>query len=199
MSESDRRAAVRRETAETTIAVTLDLDGSGQFEIATGLGFLDHMLSQIARHGVFDIAITAEGDLHVDAHHTVEDTALALGQAFREALGDKAGIVRAGAAHMPLDEALAFAAVDLGGRPYAAIDLRLLGRTVGELPPDLLGHFLESFAAALAANIHVRALAGANDHHKAEACFKALARALDAATRIDPRRRGDAPSTKGVL
>ncbi len=196
---SERRATVTRETAETAIAITLDLDGSGQFEIATGLGFFDHMLSHIAKHGVFDIAIKAEGDLHVDAHHTVEDAALALGQAFREALGDKAGIVRAGSAHMPLDEALAFAAVDLSGRPYAEVDLRLLGRAVGELPADLLEHFLESFAAALAANVHVRALAGANDHHKAEACFKALARALDAATRIDPRRGGDAPSTKGVL
>ncbi len=196
---SERRATVSRETAETTIAVTVDLDGTGQFEIATGLGFFDHMLSHIAKHGVFDVAIAAEGDLHVDAHHTVEDTALALGEAFREALGDKGGIVRAGSAHMPLDEALAFAAVDLSGRPYAELDLRLLGRTVGELPADLLAHFLESFAAALGANLHVRSLAGANDHHKAEACFKALARALDAATRIDPRRGGDVPSTKGAL
>ncbi len=196
---SDRAATVSRETAETTIAVTVNLDGAGQFEIATGLGFFDHMLSHIAKHGVFDIAIKAEGDLHVDAHHTVEDTALALGEAFRKALGDKAGIVRAGSAHMPLDEALAFAAVDLSGRPYAELDLRLLGRTVGELPADLLAHFLESFAASLGANLHVRTLSGANDHHKAEACFKALARALDAATRVDPRRGGDLPSTKGAL
>ena len=196
---SERRATVTRETAETTISITLDLDGSGQFEIATGLGFFDHMLSHIAKHGVFDVAIEAKGDLHVDSHHTVEDTALALGEAFREALGDKGGIVRAGSAHMPLDEALAFAAVDLSGRPYAEFDLRLLGRTVGELPADLLGHFLESFASSLGANLHVRTLAGANDHHKAEACFKALARALDAATRVDPRRGGDVPSTKGAL
>ena len=196
---SDRTANVSRETAETTIAVAVDLDGAGQFEIATGLGFFDHMLSHIAKHGVFDVTIKAEGDLHVDAHHTVEDTALALGEAFREALGDKAGIVRAGSAHMPLDEALAFAAVDLSGRPYAELDLRLLGRTVGELPADLLAHFLESFAASLGANLHVRTLSGANDHHKAEACFKALARALDAATRVDPRRGGDVPSTKGAL
>ena len=196
---SDRTATVSRETAETTIAVAVDLDGTGQFEIATGLGFFDHMLSHIAKHGVFDVTIKAEGDLHVDAHHTVEDTALALGEAFREALGDKAGIVRAGSAHMPLDEALAFAAVDLSGRPYAELDLRLLGRTVGELSADLLAHFLESFAASLGANLHVRTLSGANDHHKAEACFKALARALDAATRVDPRRGGDVPSTKGAL
>lgn len=194
-----RRATVRRETAETAIAVTLDLDGGGRFNVATGIGFLDHMIAQIARHGVFDLDVAAEGDLHVDAHHTVEDAGLALGEAFREALGDKAGIARAGSAHMPLDEALAFATVDLGGRPWAELDLRLLGRTVGELPADLLSHFLESFAAALGANLHVRTLAGVNDHHKAEACFKALARALDAATRIDPRRGGAVPSTKGSL
>ena len=196
---SDRRASITRETAETAIAVTVDLDGSGRFAIATGIGFFDHMLSQIARHGVFDIEIKAAGDLHVDAHHTIEDTGIALGEAFREALGDKAGIVRAGSAHMPLDEALAFAAVDLSGRPYTELDLRFLGRTMGDLPADLLVHFIESFAASLGANVHVRSLAGANDHHKAEACFKALARALDAATRVDRRRRGDLPSTKGAL
>ncbi len=196
---SARRATVTRETAESAIAVTLDLDGSGRFAIVTGIGFFDHMLSHIAKHGVFDIEIKAEGDLHVDAHHTIEDTGIALGEAFREALGDKAGIVRAGSAHMPLDEALAFAAVDLSGRPYAELNLRLLGRTTGGLPADLLAHFIESFAASLGANVHVRTLAGANDHHKAEACFKALARALDAATRIDPRRGGDLPSTKGAL
>ncbi|MBH76942.1 MAG: imidazoleglycerol-phosphate dehydratase [Dehalococcoidia bacterium] len=196
---SDRCATVTRQTAETNIVITVDLDGTGQFAIDTGIGFLDHMLSHIAKHGVCDVEIKADGDLHVDAHHTVEDTALALGEAFREALGDKAGIVRAGSAHMPLDEALAFAAVDLSGRPYAELDLQLLGRTVGELPVDLLSHFLESFAASLGANVHVRTLAGANDHHKAEACFKALARALDAASRVDPRRAGDLPSTKGAL
>lgn len=196
---SDRCATVTRQTAETSIVITVDLDGTGQFSIATGIGFLDHMLSHIAKHGVCDIDIKADGDLHVDAHHTVEDTALALGEAFRQALGDKAGIVRAGSAHMPLDEALAFAAVDLSGRPYAELDLQLLGRTIGELPVDLLSHFLESFASSLGANVHVRTLAGANDHHKAEACFKALARALDAASRIDPRRAGDVPSTKGAL
>ncbi len=196
---SERQATVTRETAETSIVVTVDLEGTGRFEIATGLGFFDHMLSHIAKHGVFDVEIKATGDLHVDAHHTVEDTALALGEAFRQALGEKKGIVRAGSAYMPLDEALAFAAIDLSGRPYAALDLRLLGRTVGELPADLLTHFLESFATSLEANLHVRTLAGANDHHKAEACFKALARALDAATRIDPRRGGDVPSTKGSL
>lgn len=196
---SNRSADVRRKTAETEIEVALALDGSGKFVVETGLGFFDHMLSHIAKHGVFDLELRATGDLHVDPHHTVEDCGLALGEAFATALGDKAGIVRAGSAHMPLDEALGFAAVDLSGRPYAVHDLGILGRDLGGLPPDLLGHFLESFAASLGANLHVRAMAGVNDHHKAEACFKALARALDQATRIDPRRAGDIPSTKGTL
>lgn len=194
-----RAAHVERRTAETTIVVDLDLDGSGRFVTETGIGFFDHMLSHIAKHGVFDLEVRATGDLHVDAHHTVEDCGIALGEAFSAALGDKAGLVRAGSAYMPLDEALAFATVDLSGRPFSALDMKLLGREVGGLAPDLLGHFIESFAASLQANIHIRTLAGVNDHHKAEACFKALARALDAATRIDPRRLGDIPSTKGAL
>ncbi len=195
----NRTATVTRNTAETTIAITVDLDGTGRFVIDTGLGFFDHMLSQIAKHGVFDIAITAKGDLQVDAHHTIEDVGIALGEAFAQALGEKRGLVRTGSAYMPLDEALAFAAVDLGGRPYTVLDLQLLGRDLGGIPADLFAHFLESFAASLKANLHVKTLAGVNDHHKAEACFKALARALDAATRLDPRRAGDIPSTKGSL
>ncbi len=194
-----RTAHVRRKTAETEMTVRLQLDGSGKFVTQTGIGFFDHMVSHIAKHGVFDIEMIATGDLHIDEHHTIEDCGIALGQAFSEALGDRAGIVRAGSAYMPLDEALAFAAVDFSGRPYALIDMRLLGREVGGFPPDLLTHFLESFAFAARANVHVRSLSGVNDHHKAEACFKALARALDAATRIDPRRGGDIPSTKGVV
>ncbi|GAB4328784.1 MAG: imidazoleglycerol-phosphate dehydratase HisB [Dehalococcoidia bacterium] len=196
---SERRASVTRKTAETEIAISLDLDGTGKFAVETGLGFFDHMVSHIAKHGVFDLEVRGRGDLHIDPHHTVEDCGLALGEAFAQALGDKAGIVRAGSAYMPLDEALGFAAVDLSGRPYAVHDLAILGREIGGLPPDLLGHFLESFAASMGANLHVRAVAGVNDHHKAEACFKALARALDQATRIDPRRAGDIPSTKGTL
>lgn len=194
-----RKATIERKTAETEIRLTLDIDGSGRFTIETGLGFVDHMLSHIAKHGVFDLDIKATGDLHVDPHHTVEDCALALGEAFAQALGNKAGIVRSGSAYMPLDEALAFAAVDLSGRPYAVLDLRLLGREVGGLAPSLFNHFFESFAAAAGANIHLRTMAGVDDHHKAEACFKAFARALDAATRIDPRRGGDIPSTKGTI
>lgn len=194
-----RKATIERKTAETEIRLTLDIDGSGRFTIETGLGFVDHMLSHIAKHGVFDLDIKAAGDLHVDPHHTVEDCALALGEAFAQALGNKAGIVRSGSAYMPLDEALAFAAVDLSGRPYAVLDLRLLGREVGGLAPSLFNHFFESFAAAAGANIHLRTMAGVDDHHKAEACFKAFARALDAATRIDHRRGGDIPSTKGTI
>jgi len=194
-----RTASISRRTAETSIDVILDVDGSGKFVTETGLGFFDHMLSHIAKHGVFDLEVRATGDLHIDAHHTVEDCGIALGEAFVQALGDKAGLVRAGSASMPLDEALAFAAVDLSGRPYAALDLRLLGREVGGMPPDLFNHFLESFAFAAKMNLHIRTLAGVNDHHKIEACFKAMARALDAATRIDPRRGGDIPSTKGTI
>lgn len=194
-----RIAEVARRTAETRIDLRLNLEGSGKYEIETGIGFFDHMLSHIAKHGVFDIELRCEGDLHIDQHHTVEDCGIALGEAFAQALGDKRGIVRAGSAFMPLDESLAFAAVDLSGRPYAALDLRLLGRELGGMPPDLLNHFLESFAFAAKANIHIKTLAGVNDHHKAEACFKAAARALDAACAIDVRRGSDIPSTKGTI
>lgn len=196
---TDRTASVTRTTAETSIQVGLNLDGSGRFIVETGIGFFDHMLSHIAKHGVFDLELRASGDLHVDQHHTVEDCGIALGEAFSRALGDRSGIVRAGHAYMPLDEALAFAAVDIGGRAYTVLDLRLLGADLGGLPPDLLGHFFESLAAPLGANIHIRTLSGVNDHHKAEACFKAFARAMDAATRVDPRRLGDIPSTKGSI
>lgn len=194
-----RVATVSRRTAETSIDITLNLDGSGRFACATGVGFLDHMLSHIAKHGVFDLEVRCEGDLWIDQHHTVEDVGICLGEALARAAGDKAGLVRAGSAYMPLDEALAFAAVDLSGRPYAVLDLKLLGRELGGLPPDLFNHFLESFAFAAKINLHLRVLYGANDHHKCEAAFKAIARALDAATRFDPRRGGDIPSTKGTL
>ena len=196
---SPRRATVARRTNETKIDITLDLDGTGKYAINTGVGFFDHMLTHISKHGVFDLQVQCEGDLWIDQHHTVEDCGIALGEAFAQALGDKAGIVRAGSAYMPLDETLAFAAVDLSGRPFAVLDLQLYGRDLGGMAPDLLNHFLESFAFAAKANIHVRVLSGVNDHHKAEAAFKALARALDAACRVDPRRQGDIPSTKGTI
>lgn len=195
----NRTATIARRTNETSIDITLNVDGSGKYVTETGIGFFDHMLSHIAKHGVFDLEVRCQGDLHIDQHHTVEDCGIALGEAFAEALGEKRGLVRAGSAYMPLDEALAFAAVDLSGRPYAALDLKLLGREVGGMPGDLFNHFLESFAFAMKANLHVRTLAGVNDHHKIEACFKAMARALDAACQVDPRRGGDVPSTKGTI
>lgn len=194
-----RTASVSRRTAETSIDISLNLDGTGKFVTETGVGFLDHMLSHIAKHGVFDLEVRCTGDLWIDQHHTVEDIGIALGEAFAQAVGDKAGVVRAGSSYMPLDEALALAAVDLSGRPYAALDLRLLGRELGGMPPDLFNHFLESFAFAAKINLHISVLAGVNDHHKIEAAFKAMARALDAAVRVDPRRGGDIPSTKGTL
>jgi len=194
-----RTATVSRRTAETTIDIALNLDGSGKFVTQTGIGFFDHMLSHIAKHGVFDLEVRCSGDLHIDQHHSVEDCGIALGEAFALAWGNKAGLVRAGSAYMPLDEALAFAAVDLSGRPYARLDLKLLGREVGGMPPDLFNHFLESFTFAAKMNLHIRVLEGVNDHHKIEAAFKAMARALDAAVQVDPRRGGDIPSTKGSI
>jgi len=194
-----RKKAVGRQTKETDVKITLALDGVGQHSINTGIGFLDHMLNHIAVHGLFDLTVRATGDLHVDAHHTVEDVALTLGRAFDQALGDRAGIVRTGSAHVPMDETLAFVAVDLAGRPYCVTEIEWAGHTVGGLPVTLIPHFLESFAVAARANVHARVLYGRDDHHKAEALFKALGRALDAAARLDPRRGGAIPSTKGTL
>ncbi len=194
-----RTSSIYRKTNETEIRLALNIDGSGRHTISTGVGFLDHMLTHIAVHGVFDLEVEAQGDLHIDAHHTIEDTALVLGQAFAEALGDKRGLVRSGSAYMPMDEALAFVAVDLSGRPYAVIDAAWHTPTIGQFPTSLVGHFVESLAATMKANIHARVLYGRDDHHQAEALFKALARALDQATAIDPRRAGAVPSTKGTL
>jgi imidazoleglycerol-phosphate dehydratase len=194
-----RTASIHRQTKETDIQVTLALEGTGQCQVATGLGFLDHMLGHVAVHGLFDLTVRAKGDLHVDAHHTVEDVALALGQAFDRALGDRTGIVRMGTATVPMDEALAMVSVDLSGRPYAVTEMSWSGPTAGGLPLTLIPHVFESFAVAARANVHARVLYGRDDHHKVEALFKALGRALDAATRLDPRRDGVLPSTKGVL
>jgi imidazoleglycerol-phosphate dehydratase len=194
-----RTAAIKRQTRETNIALTLAMDGTGQYQIETGIGFLDHMLTHVAAHGLFDLTVQAKGDLHIDSHHTVEDVALVLGQAFAEALGDKAGIARMGSAYVPMDEALAFVAVDLSGRPYCVAEVAWTGSTVGGIPVTLIPHFIESFASAAKANVHARVLYGQDDHHKAEALFKALGRALDVATQKDPRRRGTIPSTKGTL
>ncbi|MBT9160811.1 MAG: imidazoleglycerol-phosphate dehydratase HisB [Dehalococcoidia bacterium] len=196
---ADRAAVIKRKTGETTVNVELDIDGSGAFEIDTGVGMLDHLLAQVAKHGRFDIKVQAEGDLEVNEHHTVEDVGISLGLAFRQALGERKGIVRMGHAIVPMDEALALVAVDLSGRGCGEVEVSFDNEYIGELPTELVGHFLESFASEGRLNLHARLLAGRNDHHKAEALFKALARALDEATRIDNRIIGEIPSTKDVL
>jgi imidazoleglycerol-phosphate dehydratase len=192
-----RRATVTRTTRETSVSASVDLDGSGVVAIATGVGFWDHLLGSLGHHGLLDIEITATGDLAVDEHHTVEDVALVFGGAFAAALGDRAGIARFGDARVPMDESLASAVVDLGGRPYAVVDLPFRGERVGELPLQLIEHALESFARTAGATIHVSG-SGRNDHHLAEAAFKALGRALREAAELDPRRIGIA-SLKGTL
>ena len=194
-----RTAELSRETKETQIQIRLDLDGTGRHEISTGVGFLDHMLTHLAVHGLFDLSVQAKGDLQVDAHHTVEDVALTLGQAYDQALGDRKGILRMGDCFAPMDEALAHVAVDLSGRPYAVIQAQWQTPYVGKIPTTLFPHFFESFAVTARCNLHARVLYGRDDHHQAEALFKAWARALDIATKIDPRRVGSIPSTKGTL
>ena len=193
-----RRVSVARRTRETDIAVTLDLDGSGAADVRTGVGFLDHLLASFAQHGLFDLVVRATGDLEIDEHHTVEDVALVLGAALAASLGDRAGIVRFGEASVPMDEALATAVVDVGGRPYAVVDLPFRGERVGALPTQLVEHALEAFARTAGTTLHLRGT-GRNDHHLAEAAFKALACALRAAVAEDPRRAGALPSTKGSL
>jgi imidazoleglycerol-phosphate dehydratase len=195
VAREGRRVSVRRATRETEITVTVDLDGSGAADIETGIGFYDHLLASLAHHGLIDLTIRATGDLVVDDHHTVEDVALVLGAAVTEALGDRAGIVRFGDASVPMDEAVATAILDVGGRPYAVVDLPFRGERAGTLTLQLVEHALEAFARTAGATLHVRGT-GRNDHHLAEAAFKALGRALRAATELDPRRRGLA-STKG--
>jgi imidazoleglycerol-phosphate dehydratase len=194
-----RTAEVLRETKETRVEVRLDLDGSGRASAKTGIGMLDHLVEQIGKHGLFDLSVTASGDLHVDEHHTVEDVGIALGQAFDQALGDRGGIVRMADALVPLDEALASVAVDISGRPFCALDVMWTLDRIGELPASLVEHLLASFATEAKLTLHARVLKGENDHHRAEAVCKALGRALCAATRIEPRRGGEAPSTKGVI
>ena len=196
---TERRGKEGRETKETRVSVEVNLDGTGQADIATGVGMLDHLLEQIAKHSLIDITIKAEGDLQIDPHHTAEDVAICLGRALKQALGQRRGIVRFAHAVVPLDEALALVAIDVSGRGYAALELDWTGERVGELPTDLVGHMLWSIATEARLTLHARILAGASDHHKAEAVFKALARALGAATRLDPRLAGQVPSTKGTL
>ena len=194
-----RTAELSRQTNETQIGITLDLDGTGIHTISTGIGFLDHMLTHLAVHGLFDLRMEAEGDLEVDTHHTVEDVALTLGQAFDKALGDRKGIVRMADCFAPMDETLAHVAIDLSGRPYAVIQAEWHAPYVGQIPTTLFAHFFESFAMAARCNLHARVLYGRDDHHQAEALFKAWGRALDRASQLDPRRLNAVPSTKGTL
>ncbi len=191
-----RRAELQRTTKETDVRVELDLDGTGTSRVDTGVGFFDHLLTSLAHHGLFDLDIATEGDTHIDDHHTVEDTALVLGSAFAEALGDRAGINRYGDATVPMDEAVATAVVDVGGRPYAVIDVPFRAERIGAMSTQMIPHALEAFARTSGTTLHLTAT-GRNDHHVAEAAFKALARALRVAVAVDPRRSG-IPSTKGT-
>lgn len=191
-----RKATVTRQTQETSVSLELEVDGTGKWQIDTGLRMFDHLLSQVARHGLFNIKLAAAGD---DPHHLIEDVAICLGKAFSEALGERRGIVRMADVRVPMDEALASVTIDIGGRGYAVLDLPFGGGDMPDFPIDLLRHFLESFAIEARLNLHAAVLCGGNDHHKAEALFKALGRALDAATRIDGRIAGEVPSTKGML
>jgi imidazoleglycerol-phosphate dehydratase len=194
-----RTGAVTRKTKETDIAVSVALDGSGVAKIATGIGFFDHMLEQLARHSLIDIDISAKGDLHIDQHHTVEDTGIALGQAVRQALGDLAGIARFADVQLPMDETLTRVAVDVSGRPFLVFRTKFAQAKIGAFDSELVREFFQAFATHAAMNIHVETLYGENAHHIAESSFKGLARALRVAIALDPRQKGAIPSTKGSL
>jgi len=194
-----RTGSIQRDTKESQVAVEVNLDGAGRSDIATSIGMLDHLLEQIPRHGLFDITLKASGDIERDPHHLIEDIGICLGRAVSEALGERRGIVRMGHAIVPLDEALALVAVDLGGRGYAAVDMDFGSDRIGQLPTEMISHLLAAFAIEGRFNLHVQVSVGTNDHHKAEAAFKALARALGDAVRLDPRITGEIPSTKDVL
>ena len=195
---TERTASIHRQTSETEIRLSVNLDGSGQHDIATGVGFFDHLLRHVALHGLFDLAVDAVGDLEIDAHHTVEDVAIVLGQALDEALAGRVGIQRMGSAYVPMDEALAFVAVDLSGRAYSVIQAQWHGPAIGQMPTTLVPHVLETLAIRGRMNLHARVEYGRDDHHQAEALFKALGRSLRAAVALDARRSGIA-STKGTL
>ncbi len=195
---SNRTASIERNTNETQIQLSLNLDGTGKANIATGVGFFDHLLHHVAVHGLFDLTVNATGDLHIDSHHTIEDVSIVLGRALEQALGDRKGIVRMGTAYVPMDEALARVVIDLSGRPYAVIGAQFTAPMIGQMPTSLVAHSLESIAFAARMNLHAHILYGTDDHHQAEALYKALGRALRAAVEYDPRR-ADVPSTKGTL
>lgn len=194
-----RRAHLERKTRETSIEVTVDIDGTGRSDVQTGVGFLDHLLDAVARHGLFDLTVKADGDLQIDSHHTAEDVAILLGRAFDQALGDRRGIVRIAHAYAPLDEALALAVIDISGRGHAEVSAEIRESMLGTLEADMVRHMLASFAVEAKLTLHAQILSGQNGHHRAEALFKAFARALDAATRLDLRLGDAVPSTKGIL
>ena len=194
-----RQGKIARKTRETEIAATVDLDGAGASRIATGVGFFDHMVDQLARHGLIDIDLQAKGDLHIDDHHTVEDCGIVLGQAVAQALGERKGVRRYGEAFAPMDETLARAVIDLSNRPFLVWRVEMTQQKIGTFDTDLVREFFQAFAVAAGATLHVEVFYGVNAHHVAEACFKAVARALRAAVEIDPRRGDATPSTKGVL
>jgi imidazoleglycerol-phosphate dehydratase len=194
-----RKASVKRATKETNVEVAVDLDGDGRGSIATGIGFLDHMLELLARHSRIDIDVKAKGDLHIDQHHTTEDVGIALGQAVKQALGDMKGITRYADVHVPMDEALTRVAIDISGRPFLVFNVEFVRDKVGPFDTELVQEWFHAFAVNAAVTLHVAMLYGSNDHHIAESCFKGLARALRAAVAIDPRAANEVPSTKGTL
>lgn len=194
-----RRATVKRKTKETDISLTVDLDGTGKADIATGIGFFDHMIEQVARHGLIDITVKAKGDLHIDQHHTVEDVGIALGAALRQALGDFKGITRYADVHLPMDEALTRCAIDISGRPFLVWKVAFTRGKIGGFDTELLREFFQALAQNAEITLHVENLYGRNNHHIAESCFKALARALRTAVTIDSRQKGRLPTTKGRL
>ena len=194
-----RQATIDRTTNETKIKVTVDLDGTGAYDVATGIGFLDHMIEQLARHSLIDITMKAKGDLHIDFHHTAEDSGIALGQAFAKALGDKQGITRYASLFLPMDETLTRVAVDVSGRPYLIWKVAFSRDKIGDMDTELFREWFQAFAQNAGITLHIETLYGENNHHIAETCFKGLARALRAAVEIDPRQAGRVPSTKGTL
>lgn len=194
-----RTATIERNTSETRIALTVDLDGTGRYDVQTGIGFFDHMLEQLSRHSLIDLTLRTQGDLHIDQHHTVEDTGLALGQALAQALGEKRGIRRYGDALSPMDETLTRVALDLSGRPWLVWKVAFDTQRLGEMDTELFEHFFQSLAQTAGMTLHVETLHGSNNHHIAEAAFKGVARALRTAVEIDPRKADAIPSTKGTL
>ena len=199
MTIEARTATVSRDTAETKITVTLNLDGTGQSKLATGIGFFDHMLDQIARHGLIDLDVQCKGDLHIDGHHTVEDVGICIGQAVRQAVGDKKGLTRYGHSYVPLDEALSRVVVDFSGRPGLALNAKFTAGMIGQLDTQLIHEFFQGFVNHAHVTLHIDNLKGINAHHQAETIFKAFGRALRMALTPDPRMAGTVPSTKGVL